>query len=32
MDSDIQTWQYDILQSITEIESYFEGNPKRFDD
>ena len=32
MDSDIKTWLYDILQSIYEIESYFEGKPKRFDD
>jgi len=32
MDSDIKTWLYDILQSISEIESYFEGKPKRFDD
>jgi uncharacterized protein with HEPN domain len=32
MDSDIQTWLYDILQSISEIDSYFEGKPKRFDD
>ena len=32
MDSDIKTWLYDILQSITEIESYFDGMPKRFED
>jgi len=32
MDSDIQTWLYDILQSISEIDSYFDGKPKRFDD
>jgi uncharacterized protein with HEPN domain len=31
MDNDIKTWLYDILQSITEIESYFEGNPKTFE-
>lgn len=24
MDNDIKTWLYDILQSIREIESYFE--------
>jgi uncharacterized protein with HEPN domain len=32
MDSDIKTWLYDILQSISEIESYFEGKPKIFED
>lgn len=32
MDSEIQTWLYDILQSITEIESYFNGKSKRFED
>ncbi len=32
MDSEIKTWLFDILQSINEIESYFEGRPKRFDD
>ncbi len=32
MDSEIKTWLYDILQSISEIESYFEGKPKRFED
>jgi len=32
MDSDIQTWLYDILQSISEIDSYFDGKPKRFED
>ncbi len=32
MDSEIKTWLYDILQSISEIESYFEDKPKRFDD
>jgi uncharacterized protein with HEPN domain len=32
MDNDIKTWLFDILQSIAEIESYFEGRPKRFDD
>ena len=31
MDIDIKTWLFDILQSIAEIESYFEGRPKRFD-
>jgi len=32
MDSEIKTWLYDILQSISEIESYFEDKPKRFED
>lgn len=32
MDSDIKTWLYDILQSISEIESYFDGQPKIFED
>lgn len=32
MDSEIKTWFYDILQSIEEIESYFEDRPKRFDE
>lgn len=31
MDKDIKTWLYDILQSISEIESYFEGQPMIFD-
>ena len=32
MDPEIKTWLFDVLQSITEIESYFEGKPKRFDE
>ncbi len=32
MDSDIKTWLFDILQSIKEIESYFEDKPKKFDE
>ena len=32
MDNEIRTWLFDILQSITEIESYFEGRPKKFED
>jgi uncharacterized protein with HEPN domain len=32
MDSEIKTWLYDILQSIKEIESYFEDRPKKFDE
>jgi uncharacterized protein with HEPN domain len=31
MDSEIKTWLYDILQSIGEIDSYFEDRPRRFD-
>lgn len=31
MDSEIKTWLYDVLQSITEIESYFEGKQKIFE-
>lgn len=32
MDSEIKTWLYDVLQSIFEIESYYEDRPKRFED
>jgi uncharacterized protein with HEPN domain len=32
MDSEIKTWLFDALQSITEIESYFEDKPKKFED
>ena len=32
MDEEIKTWLYDILQSINEIESYFEDRPKIFQD
>ena len=32
MDPEIKTWLFDVIQSIAEIESYFEGRPKRFDD
>ena len=32
MDNEIKTWLYDILQSIGEIESFFEDRPKRFDE
>ena len=28
MDSDVKTWLYDILQSVSEIESYFDDKPK----
>ena len=32
MDNEIKAWLFDILQSINEVESYFENKPKRFDD
>jgi len=32
MDSEIKTWLYDILQSVNEIESYFEDRPRKFED
>ena len=28
MDNDIKTWLYDILESINEIEGYYENRPK----
>jgi len=31
MDSEIKTWLFDILQSIKEIESYFENQPRIFE-
>ena len=31
MDKDIQTWLYDILQSIDEIDSYFTENERIFE-
>lgn len=30
MDSEIKTWLYDILQSISEIESFFDDKPRIF--
>jgi uncharacterized protein with HEPN domain len=30
MDDKIKTWLYDILNSIDEIESFFENKPKNF--
>ncbi len=30
MDNDIKTWLFDILQSINEIDSYFENKPRIF--
>ncbi len=32
MDSEIKTWLYDILQSIYEVESYFENKPQKFEE
>lgn len=32
MDEEIKAWLFDILQCIEEIEGYFDGQPKRFDD
>lgn len=32
MDKDIQTWLYDVLQSIDEIEGYYENKPKVFEE
>jgi len=32
MDSEIKTWLYDVLQSIIEIDCYFEDKPKKFED
>ena len=32
MDNEIKTWLYDILQSIKEIQSYYESKPMVFSD
>ena len=32
MDSEIKTWLYDILQSVNELEGYFEDGPRKFED
>ena len=32
MDNDINVWLYDILQSLKEIESFFDGKPKIFEE
>lgn len=32
MDNEIKTWLYDILNSIIEIESYYENKPKKFEE
>jgi len=32
MDNEIKTWLYDVLQSIREIDSYYDNKPKRNSD
>jgi uncharacterized protein with HEPN domain len=32
MDKDIRTWLYDIVQAINEIESYYQKQPKIFEE
>ncbi|NOQ26465.1 MAG: DUF86 domain-containing protein [Bacteroidales bacterium] len=32
MDNEIKTWLYDILQSINEIDSYYEDKPKIYEE
>jgi len=32
MDNDIKTWLYDILQSINEIDSYYDNKPGIFEE
>ena len=32
MDDDIKTWLYDILQSINEIDSYYDNKPRIFEE
>jgi uncharacterized protein with HEPN domain len=32
MDNDIKTWLYDILQSINEIDSYYDNKSKIFEE
>jgi uncharacterized protein with HEPN domain len=32
MDNEIKTWLYDILQSINEIDSYYENKPRIFEE
>jgi len=32
MDNDIKTWLYDILQSVNEIDSYYDNKPRIFSD
>jgi uncharacterized protein with HEPN domain len=30
MDNELKTWLFDILQSIKEIDSYYDGKPKSY--
>ena len=32
MDNEIKTWLYDILQSINEIDSYYDNKPRIFEE
>jgi uncharacterized protein with HEPN domain len=32
MDNETKTWLYDILQSIIEIESYYENKPRKYEE
>jgi uncharacterized protein with HEPN domain len=32
MDNEIKTWLFDILQSIREIDSYYDDKPKKYED
>ena len=32
MDNDIKTWLYDILQSINEIDSYYDNKSRIFEE
>jgi len=32
MDNEIKTWLYDILQSINEVDSYYENKPRIFEE
>lgn len=32
MDNDIKTWLFDILQSINEIDSYYDNKPMIFEE
>ena len=32
MDNEIKTWLFDILQSANEIDSYYDGRPKIFEE
>lgn len=32
MDNDIKAWLYDILQSINEIDSYYDNKPRIFEE